>query len=79
MMTINQHDSKQDDDDDEEEEEEEVASFTSNSKWEEILEPCTEPCRCCFPPTNLITWTPSLSQHHHQQQQLPGDVSIPPS
>lgn len=65
MMMIN-------DEQDKEEEEE-----ASSSKWE-MLVPCTKPCRCCFPPTSLIPWTPSLSQEHQQEQQLPGDVSIPP-
>lgn len=68
MMMINQQDN-----------DEEEPSSTSNSKWE-MLEPCTEPCRCCYPPTSMIPWTPSLSQPQHQQlQELPGDVSIPPT
>ncbi|XP_021735943.1 protein STAY-GREEN 1, chloroplastic-like [Chenopodium quinoa] len=75
MMMIN----KQGDDDDDEEKDEEEPSITSNSKWD-MLEPCTEPCRCCFPPTSLIPWTPSLSHEQPQlDQELTGDVSIPPT
>ncbi|CAO2827199.1 unnamed protein product [Amaranthus hypochondriacus] len=56
----------------------EEAEITRNSKWE-MIEPCTEPCNCCYPPTTLIPWTPSLSQTDEQQkqEQLPDDVSIP--
>uniref|UniRef100_A0A803LQU0 Staygreen protein domain-containing protein n=1 Tax=Chenopodium quinoa TaxID=63459 RepID=A0A803LQU0_CHEQI len=41
---------------------------------------CWGPLKCCFPPTSLIPWTPSLSHEQPQlDQELTGDVSIPPT
>ncbi|XP_057524154.1 protein STAY-GREEN homolog, chloroplastic-like [Amaranthus tricolor] len=84
MMTMkNQQQEIQDVNDQEREREREENEEKKNCKikWE-MIEPCTEPCRCCYPPTSLIPWTPShsITDADNQILKLPGsDLSIPSS